>query len=123
MSIRSSSLISYAIALSFHDARVRSDNDAMARVVSTRPGLVLALLVAASAGLRFWAATRIPSPWITPDEQTYAELGRSLWRSGRFEILGQSTQPLSLVHPALVGAPLAGLAGVTGYTVAKAVQA
>src|SRR3954454_24295581 len=88
-----------------------------------RPGLLLVSLIAASAGLRFWAASRIPSPWITPDEQTYAELGRSLWRSGRFEILGQSTQPLSLVHPALVGAPLAGLAGVTGYTVAKAVQA
>src|SRR5438067_3503527 len=88
-----------------------------------RPGLLLVPLVAVSAGLRFWAATRIPSPWITPDEQTYGELGRSLWRSGRFEILGRSTEPLSLVHPALIGAPLAGLGGVTGYTVAKAVQA
>ena len=64
-----------------------------------RPGLLLVSLVAASAALRFWAATRIPSPWITPDEQTYAELGRSLWHSGRFEILGRSTEPLSLVHP------------------------
>src|ERR671930_253372 len=75
----------------------------------TRPGLALVLLVAASAGLRFWAASRIPSPWITPDEQTYGELGRSLWRSGRFEILGSSTEPLSLVHPALIGAPLAAI--------------
>src|SRR5437870_2405869 len=41
-----------------------------------RPGALLVVLVAASAGLRFWAASRIPSPWITPDEQTYAELGR-----------------------------------------------
>src|SRR5919201_31635 len=88
-----------------------------------RPGLLLVPLVAASAGLRFWAASRIPSPWITPDEQTYAELGRSLWHSGSFEILGQSTKPLSLVHPALIGVPLSAFGAVTGYTVAKAVQA
>src|SRR5437868_11921931 len=88
----------------------------------TSPGLILALLVAGSAGLRFWAASRIPSPWITPDEQTYAELGRSLWHSGRFAILGQSTEPLSLVHPALIGLPLSALGAVDGYAVAKAVQ-
>jgi hypothetical protein len=91
--------------------------------VWTRPGLVLALLVAASAGVRFWAATRIPSPWITPDEQTYGELGRSLWHSGRFEILGRSTEPLSLVQPVLIGAPLEWIGGVGGYTAAKTVQA
>src|SRR4051812_47964679 len=88
-----------------------------------RPGLLLVPLIAASAGLRFWAASRIPSPWITPDEQTYAELGRSLWHSGRFAILGHSTQPLSLVHPALIGVPLSAIGGVGGYTAAKAVQA
>src|SRR5205807_6709643 len=40
----------------------------------------------------------------------------------RFEILGQSTKPLSLVHPALIGVPLGALGAVDGYTVAKAVQ-
>jgi len=47
------------------------------RGLGARPGALLVVLVAASAGLRYWAASRIPSPWITPDEQTYAELGRA----------------------------------------------
>src|SRR5581483_2781532 len=88
-----------------------------------RPGLLLVPLVAASAALRYWAASRIPSPWITPDEQTYAELGRSLWRAGSFDILGHSTEPLSLVHPALIGIPLSAFGAETGYAVAKALQA
>jgi len=121
-------LISYAIALSFRRLRPVSSDNAVMRSADrglggARPGALLVMLVAASAGLRFWAASRIPSPWITPDEQTYAELGRSLWHSGRFEILGRSTQPLSLVHPALIGVPLSAFGAVTGYTVAKAVQA
>src|SRR5437762_7877816 len=83
----------------------------------------LAVLVLASALLRFWAATGIPTPWITPDEETYALLGRSLYSSGSFEILGQKTHFYSLVSPALAGGPLhLGDLG-TGYTLLKGIQA
>jgi hypothetical protein len=77
----------------------------------------------ASAAVRFWAALRIPSPWITPDEQTYALIGRSLYESGRFEILGRDAGLLSFVYPALIGLPFRVLAPDAAYTTAKALQA
>lgn len=87
------------------------------------PALVLAGLVVVSAGLRFWGALAVPSPWFTPDEEVYAELGRSLWSEGRFEILGVGTQFYGLVYPALAGLPL-NLGDVElGYGLLKAIQA
>ncbi len=85
--------------------------------------LALPALVLCSIGLRLWGASRVPAPWITPDEQTYAELGQSLYRSGGFEILGHGTEMLSLVYPALVGLPFAlfGIGG--GYEALKVLQA
>src|ERR1051326_6348238 len=84
---------------------------------------VVATLVLVSALLRFWAGTRIPTPWITPDEETYALLGRSLYASGSFELLGQKEHFYSLISPALAGAPLRlGDLGA-GYTLLKGVQA
>src|ERR671935_98385 len=94
-----------------------------ARIAAVPDWALLALLVLASALLRFWAATRIPTPWITPDEETYALLGRSLYSSGTFEILGQKTHFYSLVTPMLAGAPLELRDLGTGYTLLKAVQA
>src|SRR5438876_6380974 len=94
-----------------------------ARIAAVPDWALVALLVLVSAALRFWAATRIPTPWITPDEETYALLGRSLYSSGSFEILGQKTHFYSLVTPALAGAPLRlGDLGA-GYTLLKGVQA
>ena len=84
---------------------------------------LLAGLVGLSTCLRLWAARAVPSPWITPDEQTYAELGRSLYDSGRFQVLGQSAGLLSLIYPAVVGLPLAVFGTDTGYAVLKIVQA
>ena len=65
----------------------------------------------------------MPTPWFTPDEMVYGELGRSLWSSGRLDILGHTTPFFSLVYPALVG-PLLNLGNLElGYTLLKALQA
>ena len=80
-------------------------------------------LVAASAAVRFRAALSVPAPWITPDEQTYGLIARSLYESGKFEILGRDAGFLSLVYPALIGLPLSVLDPVAGYVSLKALQA
>jgi dolichyl-phosphate-mannose-protein mannosyltransferase len=85
--------------------------------------LVLAGLVALSTGLRSWAALRVPSPWFTPDEQTYGELGKSLYRDGNLQILGSPTAFYSLLYPALVGLPLSLGDLELGYTLLKLLQA
>ena len=84
---------------------------------------VLLSLVILSAVLRLLAALEIPSPWITPDEETYAALGRSLYHAGRFEVLGRSADFISLVYPAVAGIPLSLFAPENGYVGLKAVQA
>lgn len=84
---------------------------------------VLAALVAVSTIVRAWAGLRVPTPWIAADEMIYAELGRSLWETGRLEILGEETAFYSLVHPAFIGLPLAVLDTAFGYDVARVLQA
>ena len=85
--------------------------------------VVLTAMIAVSALLRFWAGTRVASPWIMPDEVIYAELGESLYREGRFEVLGQPAEFLSLVYPALIGPFLAVDDIESGYQWAKLAQA
>lgn len=92
------------------------------RLRSLPPAAVVAALVAASAALRFWAGTKVPTPWIVPDEFVYGELGRSLYATGGFEILDQPVRFYTLVVPALVGLPLSA-GGETGYALLKALQA
>lgn len=87
------------------------------------PIVVLLALVVGSTLFRFWQAQHVPAPWITPDEQTYGLIGRSLYESGRFEILGHDTGLLSFVYPALIGLPLHLLGPSEGYATAKALQA
>jgi hypothetical protein len=65
--------------------------------------LLVGSLVAVSTLLRFWGGVQVESPWIMPDEVIYAELAESLYREGRFEVLGQPAEFLSLVYPALFG--------------------
>jgi hypothetical protein len=84
---------------------------------------VLVALVAVSTIVRSVAGLRVPTPWIAADEMIYAELGRSLWESGRLEILGQDAAFYSLVHPALIGLPLALFDTAVGYDVARVLQA
>ncbi|TML63175.1 MAG: hypothetical protein E6G22_06815, partial [Actinobacteria bacterium] len=65
----------------------------------------------------------MPSPWFTPDEMVYGELGRSLYATGHLDILGHATPFFSLVYPALVG-PFLNLGDVElGYTLLKGAQA
>jgi hypothetical protein len=79
--------------------------------------------VAVSALLRFWAASQVPTPWITPDETLYAALGRSLYHSGSFEVLGRPVGFYSLVYPALAGLPLSLADTGFGYALLKPLQA
>ena len=58
-----------------------------------------------------------------PDEVIYAELAESLYREGRFEVLGEPADFLSLVYPSLVGPFLAVDDLERGYWWAKLVQA
>jgi len=83
----------------------------------------LVALVAVSSALRYWAASRVPIPWILPDETIYAELGKSLYESGRLDILGEPTRFYGLVTPAIAGLPLSVGDTENGYVALKAVQA
>lgn len=96
----------------------------MAAVAAIRSpaGFILLGLVAASTLVRLWAARSVPAPWITPDEQTYALIGRSLYESGRFEVLGRDAGLLSLVYPAVIGLPFRLFEPHTAYVAVKALQ-
>jgi dolichyl-phosphate-mannose-protein mannosyltransferase len=87
------------------------------------PIRILAALIALSTVLRAIAGLQVPTPWIAADEMIYAELGRSLWETGHLGILGQDAPFYSLVHPALIGLPLALFDTGFGYDVARVLQA
>jgi hypothetical protein len=83
----------------------------------------LALLVAASAAVRYAGGRDFELPWIAPDESIYALLGRSLWETGSWTLLGAEAWGYSFLYPALVGGPLS-LAGVElGVELVQALQA
>jgi hypothetical protein len=83
----------------------------------------LGSVVLVSALLRTIASAWIPTPWITPDEVVYAELGRSLVSSGEMTLLGEPTRLYSLVYPALIGGPLSLGSIEAGYALTKGLQA
>src|SRR5439155_4897841 len=85
--------------------------------------VVVAGLVLVPTYVRWLAARHAPSPWFTPDEQTYGLIGEGLWRHGRYEILGHQPQFLSLVYPLLAGLPLSMHDAERGYAALKVVQA
>ena len=88
-----------------------------------RPGYLLGVLVLGSTIVRFAAARGIHTPWIMPDEVIYAELGESLYGSGRFEVLHEHIGFFGLVFPALVGGPLSVSDLERGYHWLKLLQA
>ena len=88
-----------------------------------KPWRILLLVVGLSAALRLRAAESIPTPWIAPDELTYAELGRSFWHTGRFAVLGVPTAFYSALYPLLAGLPLSLGDRETGYELVKAMNA
>jgi hypothetical protein len=87
------------------------------------PWLVLGAVIAVSAGLRAWAGSMIPVPWIAPDEMIYGLTGRSLYHSGSLSILGGPTPFYSLIVPAFTGLPLSLRDTELGYGLLKALQA
>jgi Dolichyl-phosphate-mannose-protein mannosyltransferase len=89
----------------------------------TRPALALALLVAVSAVVRFGLSRSFEAPWIAPDEEIYALLGRSLWEDGAFRILGAGAPYYSALYPALAGLPLALADAADGLVAVQALQA
>src|SRR5262245_34927333 len=96
----------------------------MRRVIARVPAPVwLGGLIVVSTLLRSWAASQVSTPWILPDETLYAELGRSLYHSGSFEILGHPVRFYSLVYPALAGIPLSLGDTALGYSLLKPLQA
>ena len=88
-----------------------------------RPGYLLGALVLGSTIVRFAAARGIHTPWIMADEVIYAELGESLYGSGRFEVLHEHIGFFGLVFPALVGGPLSVSDLERGYYWLKLLQA
>jgi hypothetical protein len=85
--------------------------------------LALAGLVVVSSVVRGAGGALVPSPWINGDEVIYAELGRSLWHTGHFQILGAPTRIYSFVYPALIGGPLSLHDSGLGYALVKWIQA
>ncbi len=85
--------------------------------------ITLVLLMAVSAGARFWAARGMDLPWIAPDETIYALLGRSLWENGSPSLLGAPANSYSFIYPALIGLPLAFGDLETGVAVVQALGA
>jgi hypothetical protein len=83
---------------------------------SVRPLQLVAALCLASAGLRYWGASQVPSPWIVPDEFSYAELARDLYSRGSIDNF------YGFVHPLLVGIPLSLTDRPLGYELAKGLQ-
>lgn len=80
-------------------------------------------LVAASAFLRWLGARGVAGPWYTPDEQTYALLARSLYETGRLDVLGADVPFYTLVYPALIGLPLTLFETEQAFELTKALQA
>jgi hypothetical protein len=107
----------------FAGPSARSSFVVVPRLSALRAGVALAALVALSTTLRWWAAERIPTPWIAPDELLYGLLGRSLWEDGNLHLLGEPTRFFSLVSPAVAGLPLRLGNLETGYDLLKGLQA
>ena len=85
--------------------------------------VALGSLVVASLGLRAWAALAVPSPWMSPDEESYAAIGRGLWHGDGLSVLGHPAAYLSLFYPLFVGLPLSLSDVQLGYDLAKVGQA
>jgi hypothetical protein len=81
------------------------------------------LIVAVAAVGRALAARGLDTPWIAPDEPTYAMLGRSLWSHGTLTMLGDQAPFYGILYPLLAGLPLHVFGTATGIDVLQVVQA
>lgn len=85
--------------------------------------VVLGSLLLGSIALRAWAALAVPSPWMSPDEESYAALGRGLWHGHGLSVLGHPAGYLSFFYPLFIGLPLSLSDVHLGYDLAKVLQA
>jgi hypothetical protein len=69
------------------------------------PVVALGALAALAVVLRSLAALALPTPFLFPDEGTYALLGRGLWRHGDLTVLGGPSRYLSTLYPLLSALP------------------
>ena len=81
--------------------------------------LAIGTLVVASTIVRSAASRAVTTPWIAPDEMVYGLLGRSLYASGKLEILNHPAGFLSAVVPAFFGLPLSLGNLELGYSLSK----
>ena len=85
--------------------------------------VVLCFLLVGSIVLRAWAALAVPSPWMSPDEESYAAIGRGLWDGHGLSVLGRPAGYLSFFYPLFIGLPLSLSDVHLGYDLTKVLQA
>ncbi len=88
----------------------------------SRTALVVVGLVVVSTIIRFVAAQAFTTPWIAPDEMVYGMLGEGLWSHGTLTLRSFPSPYYSLLTPALIGVPLAGLDLGDGVQWARVLQ-
>jgi hypothetical protein len=93
------------------------------KLLSLPTWVLLAGLVLLSTLLRAFASLDVSTPVIGPDEQTYAQLGQSIYEQGRFELWGQPNRFYTLTYPLFVGLALAHGDIEIGYAALKVMQA
>ncbi len=102
--------------------RVQGRGLALARAVPVWAWL--ALLVVASAAVRYLLGRGTVAPWIMVDELIYSELAKSFAEGGRFLVRGQETGAYGFVYPLLVSPAWALFrAAPDAYAAAKAINA
>jgi Dolichyl-phosphate-mannose-protein mannosyltransferase len=96
---------------------------AQARLRRLPVALWLGAIVAASAGLRFMLATKVPGPGIFPDELIYTDLARSFGSSGHFLVRGEPFRAWTYgpLYPVLIS-PAFALPSVAAFAVVKAIN-
>jgi hypothetical protein len=85
--------------------------------------VTLALLVAASIGIRIWLTRKIATPWIMVDELLYSEMAKSFASTGHFLIRGAPSGIGNVVYPALISPAWWFHPMSTTYGLAKAINA
>src|SRR5206468_3269615 len=96
---------------------------ALARAHRLPVALWLGAIVAASAGIRFMLATKVPGPGIFPDELIYTDLARSFGSTGHFLVRGApfGAWTYGPLYPVLIS-PAFALSSVAAFTVVKAIN-
>jgi Dolichyl-phosphate-mannose-protein mannosyltransferase len=107
-------------------AERRSRSNSWARALAVAPAWAwVVALFAVSAGIRFFLATKYKGPWIFQDEIAYADLARSLGRTGHLAIRDfPGRNGFGPLYPVLISPAYAIFKNsATAYEAAKAINA